>query len=69
VPGRAQAVVASPLVITGTDASTIVTIPLASAVGGGFKWSAGELRQDEIGFFTSRAFASGVPDALYTIAV
>jgi len=68
IPGRAQATVASSLVITGTDTTTIVTIPLASMVGGGFVWGAGTLQQDEVGFYVSRGFTTGAQNALYTIA-
>lgn len=67
IPGRAQAVVAGSLAITGTDGTTVVTLPLASMVDGGFAWSTGELLQDEIGFFVSRGFSSGAQSALYTV--
>lgn len=68
VPGRAQATVASQLVITGTDTTTTVTIPKASLVSGGFKFGDEVLRQGELGWYASRDFSVGAQSALYTIA-
>lgn len=56
------------LVITGADASTIVTIKNAGLVTSGFRFGASVLQQGEIGFVAGRPFSSGAPAAIFTLA-
>lgn len=56
------------LVITGADASTIITLKNCALRTAGFRFGGSVLREGEIAFVTSRPFASGVPGALFTLA-
>lgn len=67
ISGRAQSHVSWPLVLTGTDTSTTLTIPLASLVSGGFRFGDEVLRQGEYGWYASRPFSSGAQAALSTL--
>jgi len=67
ISGRAQSHVSWPLVITGTDTTTTLTIPLASLVSAGFRFGDEVLRQGEYGWYASRPFSTGAQAAMSTL--
>ena len=66
--GRSLQLAAADLVITGEDASTIITLKNANLFEGGFIFGATDVRDGELAWITTRAFAAGVPGALLTLA-
>ncbi len=56
------------LIITGADATTIVTLKSAQLKSAGFRFGSLVLRQGELGWVATRPFAAGVPGALFTLA-
>jgi hypothetical protein len=59
---------ANDLVITGEDATTIITINKPGMRQAGFRFGSTVLRQGEIGFVATRTVAAGVPGALFSLA-
>src|SRR6185369_1037822 len=66
--GRSLQNGSSDLVITGADGATIVTAKSAQMVGAGYRFGASVLRNNEVGWVATRPFASGVPQALFTLS-
>jgi hypothetical protein len=66
--GRSLAAAGADLLITGADASTIITLKGANLYEGGFQFGSTVVRDGELAFIGTRAFASGVPGALLTLA-
>ena len=56
------------LVITGADASTIVTLKSANLKRAGFRFGSRVLRQGELGWVATRPITAGVPGAIFTLA-
>lgn len=66
--GRSLFASANSLVLTGSDGTAHLTIPKANIYTGKFTFSGDELRTGEIAFWACRNYATGVQQALYTVA-
>jgi len=66
--GKSGNALGKDLVITGADASTVVTLKAAKLVRAGYRFGARVLRDGELGFVATRSFASGVAGAMATLA-
>jgi hypothetical protein len=56
------------LVITGADASTIITIPRAAMVSSGYRFGSTVLGDGEIGFVGQRVVTAGALSSMWTLA-
>jgi len=60
--------VASDLIITGANGTTVITLKNAALKGVGFRFGASVLREGEIAFVAGRPFTTGVKGAIFTLA-